>query len=53
MIHVAVFSGLRVSELVGPYGTTYHDDALTVDETLPRGYSSIMASLHEIFYYIV
>jgi len=41
MIVVAVFSGLRVSELVGLKWEDVHDEALTVDERYCRGYWSI------------
>jgi integrase len=37
MIYVAVFSGLRVSELVGLKWDDVHDGALTVDERYCRG----------------
>ncbi len=37
MIYVAVFTGLRVSELVGLRWEDVHDDALTVDERYCRG----------------
>lgn len=37
MIYVAVFSGLRVSELVGLRWEDVHDDAITVDERYCRG----------------
>jgi integrase len=37
MIYVAVFSGLRVSELVGLKWDDVHDEALTVDERYCRG----------------
>jgi integrase len=37
MIYVAVFSGLRVSELVGLKWEDVRDDALTVDERFCRG----------------
>jgi integrase len=41
MIVVAVFSGLRVSELVGLKWEDVHDEALTVDERYCRGSWSI------------
>jgi integrase len=41
MIYVAVFSGLRVSELVGLKWDDVHDEALTVDERYCRGDWSI------------
>src|SRR2546422_6704208 len=41
MIYVAVFSGLRVSELVGLKWEDVRDDALTVDERFCRGDWSI------------
>ncbi len=41
MIYVAVFSGLRVSELVGLKWEDVHNDALTVDERHSRGNWSI------------
>jgi integrase len=37
MIYTAVFTGLRVSELVGLRWEDVHDDALTVDERYCRG----------------
>ena len=37
MVSVAVFSGLRVSELIGLKWEDVHDDALTVDERYCRG----------------
>jgi integrase len=41
MIFVAVFSGLRVSELVGLRWEDVHDEALTVDERYCRGNWSV------------
>jgi integrase len=41
MIYTAVFSGLRVSELVGLKWEDVHDDAITVDERFCRGDWSI------------
>jgi integrase len=37
MVYTAVFSGLRVSELIGLKWEDVHDDALTVDERYCRG----------------
>ena len=37
MIYVAVFTGLRVSELLGLKWEDVHDDAITVDERFCRG----------------
>ena|SRR5438309_11476018 len=37
MIHTAVFTGLRISELVGLKWEDVHDDAITVDERYCRG----------------
>ena len=37
MVYVAVFSGLRVSELVGLRWRNIHEDAITVDERYCRG----------------